>query len=416
MISLNVTVTPSALSGKVNIPSSKSEGHRLLMAAAFSDGESRLYGMSHSEDIDATIGCMRRMGAEIIEENGVMTVKGIAAKENCLIGKSLGFDCRESGSTLRFLIPAAAVLSDGARFEAKGRLPKRPQKPYEEIFQALGGEFLQDDGGLTLKGNLSPAVYKLRGDTSSQFFTGLMYALPLLSGKSEIISTTALESSAYIDMTISAMQRAGVEVKTIDNGHWLIEGNQGYRPFEKTVEGDWSQAAFWLSLNFIGANLEIIGLSADSLQGDRAIADMTEKMKADCDVTIDLSECPDLLPPAAASAALRKKGSVTHFVGARRLRIKESDRIASVNAALAAMGAETIEGEDFLTIFGAGKLKGGCVIDSANDHRIAMMAAIATAGCEEPVTITGAECVKKSYPDFWEVYKSVGGIIAVEGV
>lgn len=381
------------------------------MAAAFSDGESRILSLAHSDDIDATIGCMRELGAEIFEDGSVLTVKGINAKENCLLGKSLRLDCCESGSTLRFLIPVAAVLSGDARFTAHGRLPQRPQKPYEEIFDFLGGEFVRNEGGITLKAKLTPCVYKLRGDISSQFFTGLMYALPMLSGDSEIISTTSLESSAYIDMTIDAMRLAGVEVKALADGHWLISGNQSYKPFEKTVEGDWSQAAFWLSANFIGADLDINGLSDDSLQGDRVIADMLDRMREDGEVTIDLSECPDLLPPAAAAAALRKEGSVTHFVGAKRLRIKESDRIASTSAALTAMGAKTIEGEDFLTVFGAGKLQGGCVIDSQNDHRIAMMSAIAAIGCKEPVTVTGAECVKKSYPDFWEVYSSLGGLI-----
>ena len=412
---MNVTVTPSALFGKVNIPPSKSEGHRLLMAAAFADGESRLFGMAHSEDIDATIGCMREMGAVITEDGSALTVKGIAAKENCLKNSALSFDCCESGSTMRFIIPASAVLSSGGRFKGRGRLPKRPQKPYEDIFESFGGKLLSDSDGVTVSGHLASGSYKLRGDISSQFFTGLMYALPLLSGNSELISTTALESSAYIDMTVSAMRRAGVAVDSIGQGHWLIRGSQSYKPFEKTVEGDWSQAAFWLAAKFIGADIEIVGCDEASLQGDKAIADMLCKMRGDKEVIIDLSECPDLLPPAAAAAALRQKGSVTRFVGAKRLRIKESDRIESVNAALTSMGAKTNEGEDFLTVYGAEKLKGGCVIDSHNDHRIAMMSAIAALGCLEPVTITGAECVKKSYPDFWQVYKSLGGIIDMKG-
>lgn len=411
---MNVTVFPSKLRGKANVPPSKSEAHRLLIAASLADGESILSGMAHSRDIDATADCMREFGASVDFFGDKVRVRGINASPRLLENRPLTFDCAESGSTLRFLIPIASVLAGRGKFIARGRLPERPQRPYEEIFSSLGGLFIRGDGFLSVKGNLVPGKYELRGDVSSQFFTGLLFSLPLLDGDSEIISTTPLESSHYVDMTLSAMRLAGIKVEAVGHGHWLIEGNQRYSPFSKQIEGDWSQAAFFLAGKSLGADIEATGCDENSLQGDSVITELLEKMKTGGEITLDISECPDLLPPAAAAAAMRGEGSITRFVGAKRLRMKESDRIASVSAALTAMGAKTHEGADFLTVYGTDKLNGGCTVDSANDHRIAMMAAITAAFCEKPVTILTAECVRKSYPDFWDVFKSLGGVISLE--
>jgi 3-phosphoshikimate 1-carboxyvinyltransferase len=412
---MDVTVTPAVLRGAVRPPASKSLAHRLLIAAALSSGTSHLTGMAQSEDIAATMRCLTALGATFSRHGDVMAVTGIAAAPACRKGTAPAFDCGESGSTLRFLIPLALVLAGRGDFTGKGRLPQRPQTPYAALFAEKGVAFSQSDTGLTVSGTLTAGDYALAGDVSSQFFTGLLFSLPLLSGNSTLHSTTPLESAAYIDLTMEALSRAGVYPIPDGDGAWRIEGGARYREFCAAVEPDWSQAAFWYAAAFAGMPLTVEGMSPASRQGDRAILSMIDRMQGAALATIDLRECPDLLPPAAAAAALRERGAVTHFVGAARLRLKESDRLATVAAALTAMGAAVTEGESDLTVVGAGKLPGGCTIDAAGDHRIAMMSAVAACGCEAPVTITGAECVAKSYPDFWDVYERLGGQIARTG-
>ncbi len=384
---MNLTITPTRLSGTVTPPPSKSQAHRLLLCAALAGGESRIENLADSQDIQATRRCM----AELKTERNSLP----------------RFDCGESGSTLRFLIPIALALRGGGVFTGHGRLMERPQKPYFDIFDEKGVRYEQRDGVLTVQGKLPPGVYRLPGNVSSQFVTGLLYALPLLEGDSELVLTTPLESRGYVDMTLEALARFGIHGTERENG-FLIPGRQKYCPAQASVEADWSQAAFWLAAAALGNPVQPVGLEEDSSQGDRVIGDYYVPLCRPGDVDIDLSQCPDLAPPLAVMAAVRC--GTTRLVNAGRLRLKESDRLASITQVLRALGADVEEGPDFLMIQGRDALAGGCTVDCCNDHRIAMMAAIAAARCESPVTLTGAECVAKSYPDFWAHYRMLGGV------
>lgn len=410
---MDAVITPARLAGTVTPPASKSAAHRLLIAAALAEGKSRLDSMAYSADVNATIDCLSRLGAAFQKADGALWVEGIGASAGCLAGRRLTLDCGESGSTLRFLIPIALALANGGRFLGHGRLPQRPQEPYAALFREKGVAFSQDETGLTAAGRLQSGEFALAGNVSSQFFTGLLFALPLLVGDSVLRSTTQLESASYLELTREALRLAGIDVRQTGEGTFHIPGNSRYRPFCAAVEPDWSQAAFFCAMQFGGCPIRIEAMRSDSAQGDRAILGMIERMKAPGALTIDLSDCPDLLPPAAAAAAFRKKGEVTRFDHASRLRLKESDRLATVSAALGALGVPVMEEADALTVTGVETPAGGCEIDAANDHRIAMMAAAAAVRCRSSVVIRGAECVKKSYPDFWEVYASLGGAVTL---
>ena len=387
---MNLTITPVKLSGTVTPPPSKSQAHRLLICAALAGEGSIIHNLADSQDIRATRRCL----AELTADRRTLPE----------------LDCGESGSTLRFLIPLALALRGGGIFTGHGRLMERPQKPYFDLFEEKGVRYEQKDGVLAVKGRLTPGEYRLPGNVSSQFFTGLLLALPLLDGPSAIIPTTPLESEGYIGMTLDAMREFGVDIASTRSlpPHYLISGGQKYRGAEVTVEGDWSQAAFWYAANCLGCTVDVRGVSQYSTQGDRVIESCCLELSQPGDTEIDMSGCPDLAPPVAAAAAVRQ--GTTRLVNAGRLRIKESDRLAAITAALNALGARVAEHPDSLTIYGRDSLAGGTV-DCCNDHRIAMMAAVAATACREPVTLLGAECVAKSYPDFWDVYRMLGGII-----
>ena len=387
---MNVTITPGLLRGAITPPPSKSQAHRLLIAAALADGESRIEHLADSQDIQATRRCMAALKAP---------------------GEDLPvLDCGESGSTLRFLIPVALALRGGGRFTGRGRLMERPQKPYFDLFDEKGIAYRQEDGVLTVQGRLTPGTFALPGDVSSQFVTGLLYALPLLEGDSRITLTTPLESRGYVDMTLEALERFGIRAECPDGRTLRVPGGQTYRPCRAAVESDYSQAAFYYAANGLGGQVEILGLNPRSAQGDRCIVPYHMQLCGPGEAELDVSQCPDLVPPLAAHAALRQ--GITRIVNAARLRIKESDRLTAVTQVLTALGADVVEGADRLTITGQPEgLAGGVTVDSHNDHRIAMMAAVSATRCAAPVTIIGAECVAKSYPDFWEDYERLGGQI-----
>ena len=386
---MNITITPTKLKGVVTPPPSKSYSHRALIAAALAGAGSELTNLADSKDIAATRRCLEALAAP----GGGLPL----------------LDCGESGSTLRFLIPVALALRGGARFTGQGRLMERPQKPYFDLFDEKGVSYEQRDGVLTVQGRLTPGEYRLPGDVSSQFFTGLLYALPLLNeGASRIILTSPLESRAYVDMTVEVMEHFGVRVEETPTG-WTVPGGQSYRPNSLTIEADWSQAGFFYAALGLGSDLDIRGMNPDSTQGDRIIVPYYEKLAQSGDVELDVSQCPDLVPPLAVHAAVRS--GTTRIVNAARLRIKESDRLATVTATLNALGARIEEYPDSLTIHGVDTLSGGVSVDCCNDHRIAMMAAVAATRCKAPVTLTGAQCVDKSYPTFWEDYAALGGQI-----
>lgn len=404
---MDIQIIPRRLEGAVTPPPSKSMAHRLLIAAALGGGVSTVRNLAFSQDIQATLRCMEALGAHWERpEETVIRMSGISAAPCPELPR---FDCGESGSTLRFLIPIALAAAGGGVFTGRGRLMERPQKPYFDLFDERGIFYEQTDGVLTIRGRLTPGEYRLPGNVSSQFFTGLLFALPLLDGPSTIVSTTALESADYITMTVEAMRAAGVTVMEQPGRRSYQVVPSAYAPFDGAVEADWSQAGFWYAANFLNCRLDIQGLDPRSAQGDMVVADLYWKLAKPGRVDVDMSGCPDLLPPLAVMAAVRSGD--THFVNAARLRIKESDRLATVHRMLSALGGQAEEGPDSLTVHG-GSLAGGTV-DGANDHRIVMAAAIAAAACQAPVTILGAEAVNKSYPSFWDDYKRLGGDIHV---
>ena len=415
---MTITITPAKLTGTVTPPPSKSQAHRLLIAAALAHGESVIYNVAYSQDIEATVRCLSELGAEFTRSGSTVTVRGMGASVMSPMRRMAypHLDCGESGSTLRFLIPIALAVRGGGIFTGRGRLMERPLTPYFDLFDEKGISYSLDGNTLSVAGLLTPGVYKLPGNVSSQFFTGLLFALPLLGGPSALIPTTQLESEGYIRMTLQAMAQFGVEMPATMSlpPQYHPQGNQTYTAANVTVEADWSQAGFWYAAKFLGNDVEITGLNPDSAQGDAVIDVHYEEMGLSLapvgGLELDVSGCPDLVPPLAVMAALRT-GETTILTNAARLRMKESDRLASVTAVLNALGADVTEGPDCLTIRGKQWLPGGVTVDSFNDHRIAMMAAIAATRCEKPVTITGAECVAKSYPDFWEEYERLGGEI-----
>ncbi len=386
---MNLTIMPALLSGTVAPPPSKSQAHRYLIAAALAGEGSVIKNLADSQDIQATRWCMKTM---------MTSCRRIAE-----------FNCLESGSTLRFLIPIALALRGGGRFTGHGRLMERPQQPYFDLFDERGIRYELKNGFLTVEGQLTPGAFRLPGNVSSQFVTGLLYALPLLAGDSRIVLTTDLESRSYVDMTLEALSAFGVTAAWEDSRTLAVPGGQSYIPATVRVEGDWSQAAFWFAAISLGSRLEIEGLQQLSAQGDRVIRDHFVRLTPPGDVDIDLSGCPDLAPPLAAMAVLRRGD--TRLLNAGRLRLKESDRLTSITAALGALGASIEEQPDSLIVHGVETLAGGCTVDCWNDHRIAMMTAVAATRCEKPVALLGAECVAKSYPDFWRDYQMLGGEI-----
>ena len=410
---MNITIEPYRLEGAITPPPSKSQAHRLILCAALARGESAISNVDLSQDILATLRCGEVLGASWSLAGNTLRLAGCGDPGPFLHGgRPLPrFDCGESGSTLRFMIPLALALTDGGLFTGRGRLLRRPLEPYLALFAEKGITCIQMPDALSFRGSLTPGPYRLPGNVSSQFFTGLLYGLSLLDGPSVLESTTLLESAAYVDMTIQAMGRFGVEVFREEDSRFRIPGGQSYTPRALPVEADWSQAAFWYAAAGVGNAVTVAGMAEDSLQGDRVILDYGRQLSGPQEhLALDMSGCPDLLPPLAAWAALRG-GGVTVLGNAGRLRLKESDRLKSVTAVLRALGADVTETPDSLVIRGQETLPGGTAADCWGDHRIAMMAAIAATRCREPVTLRGAECVAKSYPGFWEDYRMLGGII-----
>nr|WP_326184850.1 3-phosphoshikimate 1-carboxyvinyltransferase [uncultured Oscillibacter sp.] len=405
---MDVRIQPRPLAGTVTPPPSKSMAHRLIIAAALGGGVSTVRNVAFSQDIQATLRCMEALGAhwERPAEDCVR-VTGVGGSPRTF-AELPRFDCGESGSTLRFLIPIALAVAGGGVFTGRGRLMERPQQPYFDLFDEKGIFYEQKDGILTVRGRLTPGEYRLPGNVSSQFFTGLLFALPLLDGPSAIASTTDLESAGYITMTLESMRTAGVSAEA--GRAAFAVSPAAYRAFDGTVEADWSQAAFWYAAIALGSRIGLEGLNLESAQGDMEVANHYLRLAMPGDVEIDVSGCPDLLPPLAVMAAIRQGD--THFVNAARLRIKESDRLATVHQMLSALGGQAEEGPDSLTVRGVSAFSGGTV-DGANDHRIVMAAAIAATASRAPVTILGAEAVRKSYPSFWDDYKQLGGDIHV---
>ncbi len=396
---MKIRITPGRLSGQVTPPASKSQCHRLIIAAALTSGVSVLNHLSPSQDISATLRCVEALGAQVSGAE----ISGLSPRFD---GELPQLDCGESGSTLRFLVPVALAVRGGGVFTGQGRLMERPMRPYEQLFHSKGIDYVHAENSITVQGRLRPGRYELPGNISSQFISGLMFALPLLEGESEIVLTSPLQSAGYVDMTVDALAQFGMTVEAVENG-WRIPGSQRGTPCQITAEGDWSQAAFWMAAELLGSPVEIGGMNPHSVQGDRVMVEYCRALAGEGEVSLDVSQCPDLAPALAAIAALRA-GEYTHLTGAGRLRMKESDRIESIAQTLNALGAQVSTGEDSLTVLGKSRLNGG-TCQSCNDHRIAMMAAVAATRAVFPVEILGAECVAKSYPRFWADYRMLGG-------
>ena len=421
-----VKIYPSKLKGEMKIPPSKSLSHRAIICGALSDDTSDIDNLIFSEDIKATLDGMRSLGTNIErieseskEETYCVTLKGDSNVKT--LNRSI--DCKESGSTLRFLIPFAGLVEDEMIFNGKGKLVERPLDTYYRIFDEQNIEYSNNDGKLPLqvKGRLKPGTFKIEGNISSQFISGLMFVLPLLDGDSKIEITTELESKGYVDLTIDMLEKFNIEIENRDYKEFHKKGNQKYKSRYYRVEGDFSQAAFWIVAGLLGSNIVCKDLNIDSLQGDKAILEIVKKMDGSLKIDeelievkesetkgtiIDASQCPDLVPVLAVLGAL--SNGTTKIINAERLRIKESDRLKAISTELNKLGANIKELEDGLLIEGKKELRGGTV-DSWNDHRIAMALAVASIKCTEPVIITGSEAVKKSYPDFWRDFESLGG-------
>ncbi|MCL2343797.1 MAG: 3-phosphoshikimate 1-carboxyvinyltransferase [Firmicutes bacterium] len=418
---MDKTIPSGPRRGRVTAPPSKSDAHRALICAALcganpvGDGTPTLPTVlklgALNADIEATVRCLEALGVGVTRGDGTLTITPQSAGPQPIRPVSPLLDCGESGATLRLMLPVATLLADNPRFIGAGRLPERPNAPLLDAMAANGCFSDSSTLPLTLSGTLRSGIYMLPGDVSSQYVSGLLLALSAVPGESEIRLTSPLESAAYVDMTIRTLSRFGVSVQRTVNNEQLTTGYQlvgtrragGGAPYSGQlsspgtyiVEGDWSGAACFVALNALGGDVTVDGLDMESAQPDRAILHLAEELPE----TLDISAFPDLFPVLSVLAC--EKIGTTTFTGGRRLRIKESDRIAATARLIAALGGRCEERPDALAVFGTGRLRGG-IADSENDHRIAMAAAVAAAICQEPVTVRGAEAVNKSYPGFWD--------------
>lgn len=425
----SLIIEPEHLSGRIMAQPSKSMAHRMILCALLAKGVSHIDNVVLSDDIRATIDACEAFGAKI-----VINVSDVYADRKKITVLSSGqikitdpvIDCHESGSTARFIIPVSRLCGEPVTVTGGGRLVERPFEIYKDLLPEKGITYGDENGKMpiTLSGKLSPGEYAVRGDVSSQFISGLLFALPCLEGDSVIRITGKLESRSYIEMTLAALKSFGVEVMHDDDFNaFTVKGGQSYKPQDLTVEGDWSQAAFFCVLGAICGNLAIEGLKIDSLQGDKVIVDIIRRMGANVTygndtlnighsdlhaVNVDASQCPDLVPAIAVAAALCEGRSV--IGNAARLRIKESDRLHAVCVELNKLAACVEEMPDGLVIHGVRNFR-GAPVDGWNDHRIVMALAIASSACEGQIEINGYSAVSKSYPEFWDDIKKLGGKI-----
>ena len=391
---MDIKITPKKLYGKLQAIPSKSQAHRLLICAAFADKQTIIHCPQTNEDINATAQCLISIGAQISYQNGSYIVEPVSK-----IPQEATLDCYESGSTLRFLLPIVGALGIDATFNLAGRLPYRPLSPLWEQMEAKGCRLSRpSDTTVRCQGKLIPGKFTIDGSVSSQFITGLLFAMSLIDGECSLQIDGKIESKPYIQMTKDALSLFGVQ--TDDS---LIRSLFPFHsPGELTVEGDWSNGAFFLAANTLGSQIEIKNLNSNSSQGDRMVAPVLKALTKH--ITVDAADIPDLVPILAVAGGA--KYGIT-FENIARLRLKESDRVSSVANMLTALGSNVETTENTMTIHPA--KYNGCTIDSVNDHRIAMAAAIAATITTGSVTILNAQCVKKSYPTFWETYRDLGG-------
>lgn len=417
---MEASCLPSVLSGKIDAVSSKSDAHRLLICAALAEGITKIRCNVMSKDISATVECLRAMGTGIELKKDIITVTPAP------FNKTAALDCSESGSTLRFLLPVLSALGIDAAISGHGRLPERPLSPLKEEMEKKGVVFHTGSSfPLHISGRLTAGGYELAGNVSSQFVSGLLFALPLLDGDSRIKLIPPVESRSYIGITLSVLKKFGIEITEKEN-LFIIKGNQKYRsPNETAVDGDWSNSAFFLCAGALGGDgVTVTGLDINSPQGDKKILEVLKNMGAEVSVsgggvtvkgnelsgtTVDASDIPDLVPVISVTASLIC--GETRIKNAQRLRLKECDRLAAVYNMLTSVGISVTQTGDGLIIKG-GKPSGG-KIDGCNDHRMVMSAAILSLFCREKLVITDAQAVNKSYPSFFEDFNSLGGNASV---
>ena len=428
---MNVTISPHKLSGLVTAPVSKSEAHRMLICAALSASLVKLFvgkdgEAGRSNDITATIDCLRSLGAEILFTNkNYLNITPLSFKN---IHDEVELDCQESGSTLRFILPVASALCEHVRLKGCGRLPERPIDDLMNAMENHGVKFSSRRLPFETSGKLQAGVYELPGDISSQYISGLMLALPLLENDSVIKLTSKLKSAAYVDITMSSLKNFGIDITQQNNIYKISGGKKFLSPGTVSVGGDWSGAAFFLAAGALSGTVSVSGLSINSAQGDKKVLDILRMLGADIkveneivtvspagliknkNIEIDIDSTPDLLPILAVTASCLDCD--VRFYNASRLRLKESDRITSTAAAIRSLGGIVEEKSDELFVKGNRNLSGG-LVKGYNDHRIVMAAAVAGCKCDHEVIITNAESVKKSYPEFFRDYASLGGIVNV---
>lgn len=411
-------IKPRVLTGLVHVPPSKSDSHRALITAALSINPSRVNHLIYSEDIKATMAALEAFGAEIIPDD-----RGVQVVPQPLRLPKDPVDCHESGSTLRFMIPFACLVEGQTSFIGRNRLVVRPLKDYTQIFDAFKVPYdYKGQLPMTITGKRFSGTMTLSGNVSSQFYSGLFFVLPLMQEDSEIRVEGTLESKGYIDMTLHTLKQHGISIHNDQYKRFVIPGRQVYKAMDYTVEGDYSNAAFWMVAGQISGEILLKGLTKDSLQRDREIIDVITRMGGELKWTpeglwsrpsktrgtvIDASEIPDIIPILCVLASVSE--GETRVINGQRLRIKESDRIKSTVTELSKLGAVIEETDDGMVIQGIRALKGG-EVDAWQDHRIAMAMTIAASVCQNPVTLQGAEAVSKSYPHFFEDLRKLGGV------
>ncbi|MBR2327093.1 MAG: 3-phosphoshikimate 1-carboxyvinyltransferase [Clostridia bacterium] len=404
---MTATFKPSSARGTVFAPPSKSMAHRLLISAGLSAKKSTVRGVAPSQDVLATLDCLKALGADFCYENDTVTISGINISS---VPDGAVLNCRECGSTLRFFIPIALLCGKKITFIGSEKLFSRPLGVYEEICKKQGILFSLKKDSLTVCGTLKSGDYAIRGDISSQFVSGLLFALPLLKESSTLTLIPPVESRSYIDMTVSALSQFGVKIKEKAKNVFEIGGLQSYLPQDITVEGDYSNAAFLEALNTVGGDVRVLGLDENSLQGDKVFFDYFERLSS-ADEVLDISNCPDLGPVLFAVAAVKGGGS---FCGTARLKIKESDRAEAMKTELSKLGVDVTVGENTVTVASFGLKPPKEALFGHNDHRIVMALSVllsVTGG-----SIYGAEAINKSFPDFFDKLISLGIEVETDGM
>ncbi|WP_405344980.1 3-phosphoshikimate 1-carboxyvinyltransferase [Fusobacterium vincentii] len=411
-------IKANRLTGEVTPPPSKSILHRYIITSSLAKGISKIENISYSDDIIATIEAMKKLGAKIEKKNNFLLIDGSKTFDKEYLNNNAEIDCNESGSTLRFLFPLSIVKKNRILFKGKGKLFKRPLSPYFENFDKYQIKYSYiNENEILLDGELKSVEYEIDGDISSQFITGLLFSLPLLNGNSKISIKGKLESSSYIDITLDCLNKFGIKIMNNSYQEFIIEGNQTYKSGDYKVEADYSQIAFFLVANSIGSNIKINGLNTNSLQGDKKIIDFISQIdnwNKKEKLILDGSETPDIIPILSLKACTSKKE--IEIVNIARLRIKESDRLRAIVKELSKLGFDLLEKEDSILInsrkdFNKIINNSPVYLSSHSDHRIAMTIAIASTYYDGEIILDNLDCIKKSYPNFWEVFLSLGGKI-----